>query len=152
MTAQAEQCKAAAEFFDQAARSFGDALQAGIRVQDEWSKWWSDAVDQAGPVCNWQKRSSSLLNGVLPTAQKNAEEWIKAVDRNYRKSMDLLKKAFDDAEKSVAAPEYQQRAKELWEESLSVVRDSAETIAQANAKMAEAWGDVVRKSVNGVEK
>ena len=151
MTAQAAEGKAAAGFFDQASRSFGDALKAGVRVQEEWSKWWSDAVEQAGPVRDWQKRSSTLLSGVLPAAQKNAEEWMKAMEQNYRKSMDLMRKAFD-SEKSVVAPDYQERAKELWEESLSVVRESAETIAQANTKMVEAWAEVVRKSMNGFEK
>ncbi len=43
--------------FDQAVQTFGDAMKAGVKIQEEIGRWWSDVIEQAGPVQEWQKRS-----------------------------------------------------------------------------------------------
>ena len=84
-------------------------------------------------------------------AQKNAEEWLKLVEQNYKRSLGLLKKAWEtDADASTMRAKTQ----ELWESSLELVRDNAQAMAQANMKMMEVWAGMLRNGVapNGKSK
>jgi len=134
--------------FDQAVQTFGDAMKAGVKMQEEIGRWWSDMLEQAGPVQEWQKRSRAMVCDAIPAAQRNAEEFMKVVEENYRRSLDLLKKAVD-TEPSGTPADMQAKTQELWEASMGVVRDNAQAMAQANVKMMETWADLIKKNMNG---
>jgi len=136
--------------FDQAVQSFGDAVKAGVKIQEDIAKFWGDVLDQGGAMQEWQKRSRAMVNEAIPTAQRQAEEWLKLVEQNYKRSMDLLKKAFD-SEQTTAAADIRAKTQELWEASLEVIRDNAQAMAQANVKMMEQWAEILRKNLNGKE-
>ena len=51
----------ASGLFDQAVSTFGDAMKAGVKIQEDIGKWWSDALDQSGPAMEWQKRSRAIV-------------------------------------------------------------------------------------------
>ena len=138
----------ASGLFDQAVATFGDALKAGVKIQEEVGKWWSDALDQAGPVTEWQKKSRALVSEAIPAAQKNAEEWLKLVDQNYKRSMALLKKAFDT---SGDPTEVRAKTQQLWEESMELIRDNAQAMADANKKVLELWGGMLKKNIEAVK-
>ena len=136
---------------DEAMGTFNDAVKAGVKVQEEIGKWWSDALEQAGPADQWQKKSRAIISEAIPAAQKNAEEWLKLVEQNYKRSLGLLKKAWEtDADASTMRAKTQ----ELWESSLELVRDNAQAMAQANMKMMEVWAGMLRNGVapNGKSK
>ena len=127
---------------DEALGTFNDAVKAGVKVQEEIGKWWSDALEQAGPADQWQKKSRAIISEAIPAAQKNAEEWLKLVEQNYKRSLGLLKKAWEtDADASTMRAKTQ----ELWESSLELVRDNTQAVAQANIKMLEVWAGLLQK-------
>lgn len=134
--------------FDQAVQTYGDALKSGVKMQEEVSRWWTDMMDQAGPMQEWQKRSRAMVSEAIPAAQKNAEEWMRVIEQNYRRSMDLFKKAIDGEQPSGTA-ELQSKTQELWEASVELVRENAQSMAQANMKMMETFAEVLRKNMNG---
>jgi len=133
--------------FDQTVQTFSEAMKTGVKFQEDMAKWWSDALEQGGPVQESQKRFRALVSEAIPAAQKNAEEWLKIVEQNYRRAMDLLKKAFD-SDGSGTAKDLQARTRELWEASMEAVRDSAQAMAEANVKVMEFWADILRKNMN----
>ena len=136
----------ASGLFDQAVSTFGDAMKAGVKIQEEIGKWWSDALDQSGPAMEWQKRSRAIVQEAIPAAQKNAEEWLKLVEKNYHKSMALLKRAWEtDADPK----EIRAKTQELWEASLELVRENAQSMAETNMKMMEVWAGLLKKNMNG---
>jgi hypothetical protein len=137
-TATKESC--ASGLFDQAFQTFGDALKSSVKIQEEVGKWWSDTLDQAGPVNEWQKKSRALVSEAIPAAQKNTEEWLKLVEQNYRRSAALFKKAF---ETNGDAADVRAKTKELWEESMELVRENAKALADANKKMLELWAGIL---------
>jgi hypothetical protein len=137
--------------FDQAAQTFGDAFKAGVKMQEDVAKWWTETLDQAGPVQEWQKKSRAIVNEAIPAAQKNAEEWVKVLEENYSRSMDLLKKAFS-ADGAKTPADVQARLTDLWESSLSVLKENAQAMAQANVKVMDLWSDVLRKNVSAAVK
>ena len=137
---------AAVGIFDDALQTFNDAVKSGVKVQEEIGKWWSEALDQCGPAEDWQKKSKTVLNEAIPTAQKNAEQWLKLVEQNYRKTMSLLKKAWEtDAD----GPAIRAKTQELWEASLNLVRDNTQALAHANMKMMEVWAGMLRNGAVG---
>jgi hypothetical protein len=128
--------------FDGAVETFNDAVKAGVKVQEEIGKWWSDALEQAGPTEQWQKKSKAVLDEAIPAAQKNAQEWLKLVDQNYKRSLGLFKKAWEVQPGDPAA--MREKSQQLWQESLELVRDNAQAVAQANVKLMEVWGRVLQ--------
>ena len=62
MAATATKSDRVSGLFDQAVLTLGDALKAGVKIQEEVGKWWSDALEQAGPVTDWQKKSRALVS------------------------------------------------------------------------------------------
>ena len=151
MASKAETSSRACGAFDEAVATFNDAVKAGVKAQEEIGKWWSDALDQAGAGEHWQKKSKAVLSEAIPAAQKNAEEWLKLVEQNYKRSLALFKKAWDV--QPADAGEMRAKSQELWEESLELVRDNAQAMAQANAKFMELCGRVMRQGVeNGKAK
>jgi hypothetical protein len=145
MTAKAE--TRMTSLFDQAVQTFGDAMKAGVKIQEEIGRWWSDVIDQGGPVTEWQKRSRAMVCDAIPAAQRNAEEFMKVLEQNYRRSLDLLKKAVDTEPGSTT--DVQAKTQELWDASVEVVRDNAQAMAQVNVKMMEAWAELLKKNMNG---
>jgi hypothetical protein len=137
--------------FDQAMASFSETFRSGVKMQEDVAKWWTDTLDQSGPTQEWQRRSRAIINDAMPAAQKNAEEWLKVVDQNYSRTVELLKKAF--ASDGVSNPaELQARVKELWEESLGVLKENAQAIAETNVKMMDLWADLLRKNMSAAVK
>ena len=128
--------------FDEAVATFNDAVKAGVKVQEEIGKWWSDALEQTGPAEQWQKKSKAVLSEAIPAAQKNAEEWLKLIEQNYKRSLGLFKKAWEVQPGDAA--DMRAKSQQLWEESLELVRDNAQAVAQANVKMMEVWQRVLR--------
>jgi hypothetical protein len=133
--------------FDQAVQTFGDAMKAGVKIQEEIGRWWSDVIDQAGPVTEWQKRSRAMVCDAIPAAQRNTEELMKVLEQNSRRSLDLLKKAVDTEPGNTA--DLQAKTQEIWDASMEVVRDNAQAMAQVNVKMMETWAEILKQSMNG---
>jgi hypothetical protein len=135
--------------FDQAVESFGESMKVGVKFQEDLAKWWADALEQTGPMQNWHKRTRAMVSEVVPAAQKNAEEWMRIMEDNYRRSIDLMRRAFEPTQSTNPA-EMQARTRELWEASLEVIRNNAQAMAQANVRMMELWSDILRRNMDGV--
>ena len=138
------------QILDSAVGAFGDALQAGVKAQEEMVKWCSGAVENVSPLADWQKRSRQFFEEGVPAAQKHVEEWIKLVEQNYRRSIDLLKKAVDTNHNG-AADGLREKLRALWEESITVVKENTEAMAQANMKLMETWSQLLRKNLEQCE-
>jgi polyhydroxyalkanoate synthesis regulator protein len=133
------------QVLDTAVNAFGDAMKAGVKAQEEMSKWWSDALSNGNPLADWQKRTRQLFDDAVPTAQRHTQELLKLVEQNYRRSVELLKRALN-MDHSGAVDGLQEKIRELWEESVSVVKENTEAMAQVNVKILEAWTDLMRKN------
>ena len=152
MSAVKHEASRVSALFDDAVSTFGDAVKAGVKVQEEIGKWWSDALEQAAgcqassPVDAWQKKSKAVLSEAIPAAQKNAEECLKLVEANYKKSLALLKKAWDADPADAAA--VKAKTQEVWEASLEMVRENAQAMAAANLKVMEMWAGLLKAGVS----
>jgi len=144
-----ERMKPVTELFEQAMKNYEQALKTGLKLQEESGKWWTNLLGQTSSPQDWQKRAKALADELLPQTQKGIDECLKLVEQNSRVSLDLLKKASNLAQ-SASPAEAQTKFLSFWETSLNALRDTAQTVTQANTKAMEAWTDFVRKSTEPV--
>ena len=133
------------ELFEQAMKNYEQALQAGLKLQQESAKWWMDLVNQAGSPEDWQSKVKELATETVPITQKRMEENLKILEQSSRTSLDLLSRAMD-AVKADSPSAGQAKMQEMWETSLEAVRTNAAAINQANAKWVESWMQFMPKS------
>ncbi len=136
------------ELFEQAVDTFDAAVKAGVKLQEEAARWWSDVLSEAGSAQDWQRKMQSAMAEAIPTAQKNAEEGLRVLDQSTRSSLELLKRAFE-AGQSESIAQAQAKAQELWEASLAAMRKNAQAMVQANARAMESWAHFARKNTDG---
>jgi hypothetical protein len=135
------------QLFDQAVETFGGAVKASIKLQEDVAKFWTDAFDRVGPAQDWQKRSRSIFTEALPTAQKSADEYLRLFDASCRSSIDLVKKVVE-ATKAETPSEAQNKAQAVVEDALANVRATAKALTEANIRALESFADFVRKTVD----
>lgn len=133
------------DVMEQALDTFDAAMKAGVKAQEEATKWWSDLLGDAGSIQDWQRKAVSAVGEMLPTAQKNAEDYLHVLEQNARNSMDLLKKAME-AGQSESLADLQAKTQKLWESSLTTLRTNTQAVVQANAKALESLTDLARKN------
>jgi hypothetical protein len=133
--------------FDQAFQTYGETLKAAVKGQEQVANYWTDVLSKAGANSDFQKKSRAFFNDAIPAAQKNAEEWVRMLEQNYRRSIDLLKKACEPANAAVAG-DFQAKLQGLWEQSVELIKENTQAMTQAHLKVLELWADVLRH--NGV--
>lgn len=135
----------ASEIFEQALKNYEQALKTGLKLQEESGKMVTDLLNQATSMEDWQKKVTAMTKDAIPTAQKRMNECVGLIEQNSKTSLDLLKKAVD-ATLVPPGPEAQNRWMDLWESSLSNLRDNAKAITEINTKVVDTWLEFVRKN------
>jgi L-rhamnose mutarotase len=133
------------ELFEQAMKNYEQALQAGLKLQQESGKWWMDMMAQTGSPQEWQTKASEAASESLSMAQARMEENLKLVKQSTRASLDLLNQAME-ATKADTVSSGQAKMQELWESSLEAVRANAMAINQANSKWMDACMQMMPKA------
>lgn len=132
------------ELIEQAMQNYEQALQAGLKLQEDSAKWWLDCLAQASAPQDLSQRVSAMANEAIPVIQKRMEDSLRVVEQTSRTSLDLMKQALD-AGKANPMANPQARMQELWEASLQAVRQNAQTLTQLNAKAVESWKQCFQK-------
>lgn len=138
-----DKSKHPADLFEQAMKNFEQALKAGLKLQEESARLWTQLLNQAAPP-DAQKRWKALSEEFMTQTQKSLEEGVRVIEQNGRSSVDLLRKALAAAEPG-SIQDAQSRLVGFWEGSLAALRDSALAVSQANARAAESWMACGRK-------
>lgn len=136
------------DLFEQAVKNYEQALKTGVRLQEECGKWWTDAFKQTSGPQDWQKAAASMLNEVFPAAHKNVEETLRLMEQNSRGSLDLLKRATETLQ-STSVADGQARVQKLWQTSLDLLQQNAQSLIQANARLVETCAQFARKRTDG---
>ena len=123
---------------EQSMKNYEQALQAGLKIQEESSKWWNDCMAQTAAPADWQKRWNAAAMDTIPVVQKRMEESLRLLDQGSRTSLELLKQALQIAGTDSTA-NAQSKMQELWEASLQALRNNGQAVSQANAKVMESW-------------
>jgi hypothetical protein len=134
------------DLFGQATKSFENAIQTGLKLQEESVKFVADMLNDIGSPQNWQKKTQAVMNEIITSSQKNMDDAVQMMNENAKTSMELLQKAFQS--QPADSNEAQSRTLELWETTLGVLRRNADAMVRANQRAVEAWTEMAKK-VNG---
>ena len=129
------------------------AFQAGLKVQEEATQWWSTFWNQTAMAKVWQKRFmdfASVANRVIPAAQKRSEEIMDLAGKNMQASAQLLSKAIDAAQTPVMADSHA-KWMEFWNSSMMATQANVETLTQINIRAIESWIGLVQKNIKVTE-
>jgi len=133
--------------FDQALQTYGEALKAGIKVQEQFAGYWADALQRAVPTtAEYSNKVRNFFNEAAPAAQRNADELLKLLDQNYRRSVELFRRACDAGTSANAANDYQARIQALWQASIDLVKENAQATTQASVRALELFADLFRQN------
>jgi type I site-specific restriction endonuclease len=143
MSTAAEQTPKANEMFEQAAKLFETAIQAGIKMQEEAVHSLGDMMRGLGSPQQWQKQTQAALEQAFTAAQQNVDETIRMMNENAKTSLDLLQKAFDACQDGSPA-ETRAHAREMWETAIGSLRRNTEVMLQANNRVLESWREMAK--------
>jgi hypothetical protein len=126
------------EMFSQAARVFQNAIEAGIRVQEQTTKTMSEIISGFNSPQKWQEQAQSTVEQMMASAEKGMHDVVELMSENTKTSLDLLEKAFE-AQAAMAKGDGQGQTRELWETAIGSYLRNAEIMVQANSQMLESW-------------
>jgi predicted phage tail protein len=144
-----QKAKPVTDLFEQAMKSYEQALKTGIRMQEESANVFSNLISQATSPQDWQKQVKAVADDFVPQTQKAVDEGLKLIEQTSKASVDLLKKAVA-AGQPTSATDAQAKMLGLWESSLNAMRDTAVSVTQANNKAIESWLAFASKGVGPV--
>ena len=144
-----QKTKPVTDLFEQAFKSYEQALKTGMKMQEESAKVFSDLVTQATSPQDWQKQMKSATDDFIPQTQKSVDEGLKLIEQTSKSGIELLKKAVAVGQPATAA-DAQAKILGLWEASLNAMRETAVAITQAHNKAIESWVACARKAAEPV--
>jgi hypothetical protein len=135
-----------AQLLDQAAQTYFGAVKNGLRLQEDIATQWVELFRKADGGEYLPEAFQHAVKETIPLAQKQTDDALKLIEKSTRQSLDLLSDAFEAGEASTPA-EAQARLEKLWEGSLATLRDNAEAMVHANARLMESWAAIAKKNV-----
>src|ERR1044072_5801671 len=102
------------ELIEQSLRNYEQALQAGLKLQEESSKWWTGFMMQSSASADWQNRWKAAALETIPLVQKRMEESLQLLNEGSRTSLDLLREALKAAGND-SVLNAQSKMQDLWE-------------------------------------
>lgn len=144
-----QKAKPVSDLFEQAFKSYEQALKTGMKMQEESAKVFSDLVTQATSPQDWQKQMKSACDDFIPQTQKTVDEGLKLIEQSSKSGIELLKKAVAVGQPT-SMPDAQAKMLGLWEAALNSMRDTAVAVTQAHNKAVESWVSYARKTAQPV--
>lgn len=120
----------------QAADTFNETMQTGVKFQEQAAKFWTDTL--AKNADQVRTRFEKVAEEAIPTANKKLEQFHRTFEDQAKKSMDVLRQTFDGAS-GWADNGLQEQTTNLWRTSFDAMRSSVDVVAKANAEMFEKW-------------
>lgn len=145
--------KPLSDIADKAMKNYEQAIRTGLKLQEEAAHLWTNVLNQSAAPHDWQKRFSSattVVNGVLPAAQKRMEEVLNLMEENTKTSTDLMKKAAEVCQTTTVS-ECQAKWLDFCTATLDFARSNVEAVTQINSRAIDSWVDYVKKNADLTE-
>ena len=83
------------ELFGPAMQMWEATLQAGLRIQEESARQFTEMLTRFGMPRQWQKQAQKIFTEAVHTAQANMEEAIQVMKESGKRNLDLFQKAIE---------------------------------------------------------
>ena len=132
----------AQDLFDEAFKTYEQTLTTGIKIQEETVNLWKTVLSDSPTPTELQKRISAMVDDGFPTAKKRMDESLRSLEEQYKVGSELMQKAIQVWQPGTVA-DSQNRIRDLWESSLTAVRNNAQSLVKANQQILDFWTGVV---------
>jgi len=149
MTTEAKQ--SAQDLFDEAFKTYEQTLNTGIKIQEETVNLWKNVLCDTPTPTELQKRLSAMVDEGFPTAKKRIEESMRSLEEQYKVGSDLMQKAVQVWQPG-SVEESQNRIRDLWESSLTAIRNNAQSTVKTNQQILDFWTGVLTNGGGGKKK
>lgn len=136
------------ELFNQAIETFETAIRTGVKMQEEYARWFTHMLGDVGSPQQWQSKGQTIISESMQMAQKNFDEAIRMMNENARTGLELMQRAFETRQAG-STSDAQARTREIWETALGALRNNTEAVVQANSRMLETWAELAKKLRSG---
>ena len=138
------------QMFTQAGDSFRSTMEAGLKMQEQASKMWSNTTQTPTMLDDFVGRNERLAGEYTSALEANLDQWKKGFETQARTSLDWLRQAFEAA-KGQSPADLHTRTQELWQTSFDSVKNSTDSLMKTNSRMLERWNDLFATAGNGSE-
>jgi hypothetical protein len=128
-------------FFQEALRSYEEALKAGLQLQEESVNLWKDLLSKLGSPQEFQAKLESMT-AAFPKARERMEEFLETFNRSSNQTIDLFEKMLSIYQ-ATSVPDAQRRVQDLIESSLTTLRVNLHSTLNTNAKIIADWKEIV---------
>jgi hypothetical protein len=133
---------ASIKFFQEAVRSYEEALKAGMQLQEESVNLWTDLLSKLGSPQEFQAKPESMSEDAFPKARERMEEFVETFNRTSNQTIDLLDKMLS-VYHATSVLDAQRRVQDLIESSLTALRVNIHSNLNMNAKIIADWKELV---------
>jgi hypothetical protein len=142
MTNESKQAAQAQDLFDEAFKTYEQTLNTGIKIQEETVNLWKSVLCDTPTPTELQKRLSAIVDEGFPAAKKRMEESLRSLEEQYKVGSELMQKAVQVWQPGTVA-ESQNRIRDLWESSLTAIRNNAQSVVKTNQQILDFWTGVL---------
>jgi hypothetical protein len=86
-----------------------------------------------------------MVDDGFPAAKKRMDESLRALEEQYKVGSELMQKAVQVWQPGTVA-ESQGRIRDLWESSLTAIRNNAQSLVKTNQQILDFWTGVLTTS------
>jgi ribosomal 50S subunit-associated protein YjgA (DUF615 family) len=133
---------ATGQLFQEAMRSYEEALKSGTQLQEESVNLWKELLTKLGSPEELQAKLESMTAHTLPEARKRMEEFLETFNRTSDQTIDLSKKTLG-VYQATSLTDAQRRVQDLIESSLTALRVNVHSAMNTNAKIIADWKELV---------
>lgn len=140
-----------AKYFDQAAKTFLNAFDSCVSLQQETTSKYFDLAKQWSETDDWTKQYKELSEKAVPQMKKAAEDSLKFWEDSTKKCMDLLGEGFATTQ-ATAPEEAKAKLEKLWADALASMRENTEATVKLSSEAMQAYVDFMQKQTESATK
>ena len=135
------------DLFGQAMKAWETAAAAGVKMQEECSKWVRQMFCQSSTLIDRYEEGHKVISEAIAKSRENVNEAISLMNQQAEASLKLIQKALEvcDGEAPADAPK---KLTDWWQSALETMRINNQAVLKANSRILGTWSELARK-VNG---
>ena len=132
------------DLFRQAVHAWESAVESGVKMQEEYTKWLRQTCCESGAIKDWYSNTQSAAGETVAKVQENIDEAVRVVNQQTESSIRLVQKAME-ARQTETGSAAQAKLTEWWEAALETARSNTQAVLTANKRMLSTWSEMARK-------
>jgi hypothetical protein len=130
--------------FQQALQAWESAVESGVKMQEEYTKWLRQSCCGTGAIKEMYTKTQSAVGETVAKVQENIDEAVRLVNQQAESSIRLVQKAME-VRQSETPSDPQAKMTEWWEAALDTARGNTQAVLAANSRMLATWSEMARK-------